>query len=690
VQAEAAFAGSTLRIRYEALLRVSQSIVAHRRLDDLFRALSECLHEVVSFDALSLTLYDPEQQCMRLHVLQTTLRHELPLGEISFPIDETPAADALGSGQPVYVPDIDSVSRWPLITDRLRAHGVRSFCVLPLIAAERKLGGLNFGSVEQNRYSDSDLVLMQQVARQVAIAVENALNYEAAAAYQRRLAREHDRVRLLLEVNNAVVRHLETHELFRTVVACLRRVLSADLVSLVLWDEKTKQLRLEVFDFPGQPPVTKGQMISLENSPPGIAFRTRKPLLFSEADIGRFDAGIGKLLRDAGFRSGCVLPLISGGRVLGTLNTGSFTPDAFAQEDVELLTQVAGQVAIAIDNAFAYKRIAELNAKLAEEKLYLEDEIRAQYQFEEIIGRSATLQRVLEQVKTVAPSDSAVLILGETGTGKELIARAIHNLSARSRATFVKVNCAAIPTGLLESELFGHEKGAFTGAISQRIGRFELADGGTLFLDEVGEIALELQPKLLRVLQESDFERLGSSRTRHVNVRVIAATNRNLLELVKRREFRDDLYYRLNVFPITLPPLRERREDIPVLVRYFAQLSARRMRKEITSIPSETMDVLVRYEWPGNIRELQNLIERAVIISPGPGLRVPLDDLRETPAGAAPPVATLEDAERRHILEALEATRWVLGGPNGAAARLGLKRSTLQFRMQKLGIARPA
>jgi formate hydrogenlyase transcriptional activator len=343
-------------------------------------------------------------------------------------------------------------------------------------------------------------------------------------------------------------------------------------------------------------------------------------------------------------------------------------------------------VAVALENVLAYRRIEELNGKLEEEKLYLADEIRSNYFFEEIVGESPGLQKVLRQVEIVAPSDSSVLICGETGTGKEQIARAIHNLSTRRQSTFVKLNCAAIPTGLLESEMFGHERGAFTGAISQRIGRFELANHGTLFLDEIGEISVDLQPKLLRVLQEHEFERLGGTRTLHVDVRLVAATNRNLSQMVQDGEFRADLFYRLNVFPITMPPLRERVEDIPLLVRYFVQQVARRMGKKITTIPAEDMEKLTRYHWPGNIRELQNLVERAVILSPGEVLRIPPLDMQALPIYHN---NNLEHIERTHILQVLRDTEWVIGGPNGAAVRLGMKRTTLQSRMIKLGITRP-
>jgi formate hydrogenlyase transcriptional activator len=348
--------------------------------------------------------------------------------------------------------------------------------------------------------------------------------------------------------------------------------------------------------------------------------------------------------------------------------------------------QMANQVALAVENALAYREITNLKEKLTQEKVYLEDEIRGEMNFEDIVGKSVALRTLLQQVEVVAPTDSTVLICGETGTGKELIARAIHDLSSRRTSAFVKLNCAAIPSGLLESELFGHEKGAFTGAVAQRIGRFEVASRGTVFLDEVGEIPLELQPKLLRVLQEREFERLGSSRTLQTGARLIAATNQDLAGMVQERKFRSDLFYRLNVFPVQVPPLRERQEDIPLLVRHFVQQYARTMNKIIDTIPSEVMNVLTHYHWPGNIRELQNLMERAVILSPGSVLRVPLSGLQDRPARAANRIETLEDAERRHITNALQATNWVVGGPSGAAALLGLKRTTLQWRIAKLRI----
>ncbi len=393
----------------------------------------------------------------------------------------------------------------------------------------------------------------------------------------------------------------------------------------------------------------------------------------------------------SGLKSGCTAPLLFRDRALGVLSIKSLRENAFSQEDAELFGQVAKQVAIAVENALAYREIETLKNKLEEEKLYLEEEIRTEYNFEEIIGNSPALKRVLQDVETVAATESTVLIYGETGTGKELIAHAIHNLSQRRERTLVKVNCAAIPTGLLESEFFGHEKGAFTGAIDRRVGRFELANQGTIFLDEVEDIPLELQSKLLRVLQEQEFERLGSSRTLRVSVRVVAATNSDLAELVAEKKFRSDLYYRLNVFPIIVPPLRERPEDIPLLVHFFAHKFAQQMNRRIESIPKETMAALTSYHWPGNIRELQNLVERGVILSRGSSLEIPLAELKHSGkvANHINGSTTLEEVERDHILRILGESNWVIGGPTGAASRLGLNRTTLNHRMRKLGITRP-
>jgi formate hydrogenlyase transcriptional activator len=676
-------------LQCQALLEVSETIASHRDLAGLFHDLADRLHRLVSFEFLSLVLYDPTRKVMRLHVLESSVPTTIQPGN-ELPVAESPGGWAWEAQQPLVVNDLEQEARFPQIVPVLRQHGVKSLCVLPLTTAQRRLGAMAFGSAETCVYDEDQLRFLEQVAKQVAVAVDNVLNYQDAQAYQRQLARERDRLRLLLEVNNTMVSNLEPRQLFEAISACVRRVLSSDYTSVALYEKETGLLRLWVTDFPeSRGPVQPEMVLPVEGTPAGRAFSTRRPVVLERADLAGFSQDLARRAAAEGFESGCCVPLIAHDRALGSLNVASRRPHAFSDDDVALLAQVANQVAIAVENALAYRQIAELKEKLAEEKLYLEDEIRTEHNFEEIIGESAALKRVLNQVETVAPTDSTVLIQGDTGTGKEVLARAMHSLSPRRGRTFVKVNCAAIPSGLLESELFGHEKGAFTGAIAQRIGRFELAHQGTLFLDEVGDIPLELQPKLLRVLQEHEFERVGGTGTQRVDVRVVAATNRDLAEMVAEKQFRSDLFYRLNVFPIVAPPLRERREDIAALVRYFANKYARRMNKRIETIPSETMETLVHWHWPGNVRELENIIERAVILSPGPMLRVPVAQLRLPVEGAPSAAVTMEAAERQHILRTLEETDWTIGGARGAAARLGMKRTTLQSRMQKLGITRP-
>jgi formate hydrogenlyase transcriptional activator len=515
---------------------------------------------------------------------------------------------------------------------------------------------------------------------------------EGLLVAQSNLKRSNDRLKLLLDLNNAVISNLDLRDLLQAISSSVRQVMQCDSAGVMLPDLENKWLRLYAQDFPDSKGIINEETpIPIEGSHPGKAFLTGKPVVSSGShDPAGINPEMHRLAAREGMKSICNLPLIRRNRVLGVLRLGRLQEKPFTEDDVEFLTQVASQLALAVENALAYRQIADLKDKLAQENLYLEDEIRNEQGFEEIIGQSEALRTVLRQVETVAPTESTVLIYGDTGTGKELIARAIHDRSSRSSNAFVKLNCAAIPAGLLESELFGHERGAFTGAVTQRIGRFELANHGTVFLDEVGEIPLELQPKLLRVLQEREFERLGSSRTLRTDVRLIAATNRDLAAMVEEQKFRGDLFYRLNVFPLHMPPLSARSEDIPLLVRHFAQQFARQFNKNIQTITTETMNELASYRWPGNIRELQNVVERAVILSTGPVLKVPLTDLKNRPISTTPErLGTLEDAERKHILAVLEETRWVIGGQNGAAVRLGMKRPTLQFRMRKLGISRP-
>jgi len=467
-----------------------------------------------------------------------------------------------------------------------------------------------------------------------------------------------------------------------------------DYTSLSLYDPERNRLRMHALDFAkGKGLLREGSLTALEDTPAGRAIISGQPILLTVKEVERYDSDFARSILAEGLRAGCCLPLISHNRTLGTLTIASFRESAFTWEDVEFLNQIATQIAITVENALAFRQIEELKDKLSDEKLYLEEELRNRHNFTEIVGHSDTLKRTLKAVETVAPTDAVVLIQGETGTGKELIARAIHNLSARREHTLVKLNCAAIPTGLLESELFGHEKGAYTGAIAQRTGRFELAHKGTLFLDEVGDIPLELQPKLLRVLQEQEFERLGNSRTVRVDVRVIAATNRDLAQMVADHQFCADLYYRLNVFPVRIPPLRERAEDIPLLVSYFAQHYARRMNKPIESIPTEALTALQRHAWAGNVRELENFIERAVIVTRGSRLEIPLAELTtEAVANGGDKTAlsskliSMEEMERTHIEEILRYTKGQVGGHGGAAEILDLPVSTLRSRMKKLGI----
>jgi formate hydrogenlyase transcriptional activator len=497
-----------------------------------------------------------------------------------------------------------------------------------------------------------------------------------------------ERYQALLEVAQAISVHRDLDRLFRDLAQRLPRVVQVNFVALSLHDPGRNTMRLHTIQANVPADLVGGHEGPVEESPAGVVWQTQQPILVPDLGKERRWPQVTECMAADGANSFCFVPLTTAVRRLGAMGFLSLQREAYSETDLEFLQQVAKQVAVAVENALAYEEITRLKNKLAEEKLYLEEEIRSEHGFEDIIGDSKALKRVLDQVQVVAPTDSTVLIQGETGTGKELIARAIHRLSGRRERTFVKLNCAAIPTGLLESELFGHERGAFTGAISRKAGRFELADQGTIFLDEVGEIPVELQSKLLRVLQEQEFERLGSTKTIRVNVRLIAATNRDLKSLIEAKQFRGDLYYRLNVFPITVPPLRDRREDIPTLVRYFTQHYAVRMKKPIHTIPAATLDALSRYAWPGNIRELEKLVERSVILTQGTELQMPLSELK-VEGSPTPAPTTLKDTEREHILRTLQETRWVIGGPGGAAARLGLKRTTLTSKMKTLGIIRP-
>jgi len=596
--------------------------------------------------------------------------------------------------EPVYVTDILTDPVWDDYRDRMLPYGIRSVWSRPLFTSEGKaLGTFSINYHESRSPGAKDLQLIENASHITGIAIERHMKEQA-------LQHERDRLRLLLEITNGVTSRLDLRQVVEALSTNLFKVMQCDVSALLLPDSESGALRVTMLHNPdARGPFREGSLVPMNSSISGQVMRKAKSVRIDSFEHVRDDPEIygnpdGRLLYESvvkeGLRTGCYLPLVGRDRVVGVLMLCRRSDNAFQNDDVILLEQVAGQVAIAVENTLEYERATKDRDKETKQRLYLEEEIRAE--FGEIVGESPALNTALSLVSVVAPTDSSVLILGETGTGKELVARAIHKLGNRSEKAFVKLNCAAIPLGLLESELFGHERGAFTGAIAQKTGRFELADKGTLFLDEVGDIPLELQAKLLRVLQEQEFERLGSNRTHKVDVRMIAATHRDLPAMVKQGTFRDDLYYRLKVFPIQVPALRQRAEDIPRLVRHFTALYARRMNKRIDVIPADTMEALARYPWPGNIRELQNFIERAVILSPQSTLRAPTSELEplQPQKAANAPMNGLAEVERDHILRALEASHWVIGGQSGAAARLGMKRTSLTYRMKKLRIRRPA
>ncbi|HVX67803.1 MAG TPA: sigma 54-interacting transcriptional regulator [Bryobacteraceae bacterium] len=675
--------------QYQALLEVAESVARHRRLPALFRDLIEHLPRVVSFDSLWLMLYDAERDRMHLHVLEGAVRAQPGAAQWppDWPMEDSPSALVWRTQQPLIVTDLSQDGRYADAFRVLLEHDIHSCCLVPLTTVHRRLGAVGFGSAQPDAYSESDYEFLSQVARQIAVAVDNALAHQEAEELQAKLEEERDRLRLLLDLNNTVAPNLDLRELLRAISSNVTRVMRCDYASVVLPERDGKTLRVYARQLPEDfGPLPEELVIPREGTPAGVVLETGKPVVLDSQNVDRFDPAINPTLA-LGLKSCCFLPLIARERTLGSLNVGRFPDRAFTQDDVDFLRQVASQVAIAVENALDYFQMAESRERLAEERIYLNAEIRSENYFEEIVGSSAALKNVLKQVAIVAPTGSTVLILGETGTGKELIARAIHNHSDRRDHTFVKVNCAAIPLGLLESELFGHEKGAFTGAITRKVGRFELAHEGTLFLDEVGDIPPELQPKLLRVVQEQEFERLGSTHTIKVNVRLVAATSRDLPALVDRREFREDLYYRLNVFPLVIPPLRDRRDDVPLLVEYFVARFAERVGRKIDRIDRQTMELLESYSWPGNIRELQNIIERWVILAEGGTLRIDPSVFGAGTASAPPAKSGVLEAHEKDLIEAaLRDTRGRVSGPKGAATLLRIPASTLESKIRALKI----
>jgi formate hydrogenlyase transcriptional activator len=664
--------------RYLALLRAANAIATSSDCSSTSETLISQLREVTTFDYLHVVVFDKDTNAPCWSLLEANGKRIDDGHRSTIPVEDSPIRWVHDSSQRLVCLDWNRERRFEKYGAFLLNLGIVSTCTLALTRGARRLGVLSLGRRYPNAYDEDELRFLGLVAEQIGLAIDAAVNFFISQRVQEQL-------KLTLDLTNQVVSNLELRDLLRAASGSVRRVLGCDAAAVMLPQAEGGYLRVHALDYPESRGVfSEGSLVPMEGTMPGDAFKSGKPAVVNRLDPAAMPPEMYRKASLEGLNSFCDVPLISRNRVLGILAVAKRTENAFDDDEVAFLTQVANQVAIGVENALAYSEIAELKDRLAKEKLYLEEELRGEMDFEGIVGQSSALRHVLNLVETVAPSDSTVLMLGETGTGKELIARAIHDRSRRKDRTFVKLNCAAIPTGLLESELFGHERGAFTGAISQKVGRLELADQGTLFLDEVGDIPLEIQPKLLRALQEQEFERLGSTRTKKVDVRLVAATNRDLDKMIENHEFRSDLYYRLNVFPIRVPPLRERPEDIPLLVRYFAQKYGRRMEKQIESIPAAAMKTLSGWHWPGNIRELENFIERSVILTHGPALQVPIGELGSN--GKAIPAAHIDADERGEILRILKDTKGRVAGPQGAAVRMGLKRTTLISRMKKLGI----
>src|ERR1017187_867143 len=667
---------------YKAVIALSRSIAGHTDLRSLLSGVAESLRRIVAFDHVGLILHDPNGNVMQGYILNEPCNPVIT--SLRLRVDEDPAGWVWRNQQPLVVSPLQSETRWPEFVRLSRDFGINTMVLVPLTTGDNRLGAFGFSSVAPLDPSPAEIAFLERVASEFAVAVESFLAKQQAV-------RERDRLRALFDITDALVSKLEQGELFSAISAQVAKLIRHDFALLTLCNQ-TGGLDVYALDclHPQVAELLKGPL-DPAGMPSAEALATGRPVVARDTDSDRYPSpNFGKFVA-LGTRSACVVPLIARYRTIGTLELARMTDDAWTPDDLKFLVQVASQIAMTVENSLAFRELAEMKERLATEKLYLEDEIRLDQNIGNMVGEGPAFHGVVKGIQTVAPTDANVLITGETGTGKELVARAIHELSGRSKGSFVKVNCAAIPASLLESELFGHEKGSFTGAVAQKIGRFELAHHGTLFLDEIGEMPLELQPKLLRAIQDQEFERVGGNRTIRTDARFVAATNRDLKAMVADNSFRADLYYRLHVFPVNVPPLRERREDITLLTRYFVQKHAQRMGRNIDTIPTSVLDALTNYDWPGNIRELQNVLERSVILTGGNVLQVAMPEL----IGKAGAIALYErspaespDAERATILKALEEARGQIGGPEGAAARLGLKRTTLQSRMRKYNIAR--
>ena len=674
--------------RYRTLLDASSAIADQPTVKAVLHSLRGVLSGTCSIHGAFLYVLSDDGGS--LDVLEFDREPDAPPIKTGTRISRIGAvARVLDEQQPVFMPDVaQEMLKHPALAPFAAESVGRPTYAFPISTSQKQYGILVVTKDRGQEFMPEDVEMLRSLASHVAVALECALARDRAELYQREVMKERDRLQLLLEVNNHIVSKLEVDEFFQAVAASMRKHFGNDATTFWLINKQSGCLERRFLDFPTGRGFLEKVSVAVPTDFESEWWRLRTPQTYS-AELEGVPATIRDAARAESLVSAVSVPLVGSDGPLGLFNMSSRTAHAFSQQDFDLLSQIGTQISLALDNALAYGRLRASNDDLQDQRLYLESEISSEFNFEDIVGKSAAIQNVLKQVAIVAPTDSTVLLHGETGTGKELVARAIHRGSPRRERTFVKLNCAAIPSGLLESELFGHERGAFTGALMQKKGRFEIADHGTLFLDEIGDISLELQPKLLRAVQEEEFERLGSTRTIHVNVRMIAATHRDIAAMIRNNQFREDLFYRLNVFPIEIPPLRERAGDIPLLVHYFVSRLARRMQKKIETIPKSAMEALVNATWPGNVRELENFIERAVILTQGSELNVPTAELKNTmrvPRTGS--VSTFHDAERQAIIDALKAASGRIAGAGGAAERLGLKRTTLQNKMRQLQISR--
>ena len=696
--------------RYRTLLEINNAIITNLSQEALLHSISEALRRVIPLDRAAFTLYVPERDTFRFLAIEGTIASTIFRPGMEFTRDQSISAWVFDQQRYALCRDVRKEQKYP--NDRiLIAEGLYSYCVAPMIIGGQSIGTLNIASEKPHQYSEADAELLCELGTQVALAVSNMTAYEEIGALNTKVELTAERYRTLLEINNAIITHLTPETLLQAVSGILRRVIPAIGAVITIYNPEKDVFRYLAMDgHTASDRFQVGTVFDRKDTISSWVFDHQKPVMRRDLEKeGRYPNDTALVSR--GIFSDCIVPLIVGGKSIGTLNIGSRERNQYSEEHLELLQEIANQIALAVANMQSYEEVVELKARLEKENVYLQEEIRTEHNFEEIIGNSPALLSVLRKVDQVAPTDSTVLIYGETGTGKELIARAIHDRSGRKNRPLVKVNCSALSAGLVESELFGHLKGAFTGAFERRIGRFELADGGTIFLDEIGELPLETQVKLLRVLQEREFEPVGSSRPVRADVRVIAATNRNLQESIRTGGFRSDLFYRLSVFPIDVPSLRERGSDIPQLAMFFLARFCKKLGRDIREIPRTVIDRLANYSWPGNIRELQNVIERAAILSHGPVLDLepgllpvlrPADPAAVSgrtseaaeplaspmPTSSRPTSSTLEEMERSHIAAVLAQTRGVVEGPRGAATILGLHPNTLRYRMQKLGLKR--